>query len=304
MKKQKPTTLSEQTTEQTTAPIMNEQPNAEQTTPTEVVDPFAGLTATASTNRNSKKLPFTQALQDKARGLAIELIDTAKGHPTLAPLANSMLRDKTPEALHAFIKAGIDQDDLYNAAFIVLADCPTDDLPKMLESQRSNRSKAKKTGLTAMTQVVTYVSSMVAELMIRFMTGKAYAVGGGKLETDHAKLAADKEMLTKRINSLASKQSRLRPLAQYDAAAATKLAEVEAELAELRAMRPGKSKTTVKSVSVDQVKAAISSGAIDQATLQALLDMMKANGQTEQAEQAEEQAEAQTEQALPNELGA
>ena len=186
-----------------------------------------------------------------------------------------MLQDRTPESLLAFITTGLTSEDLTQAA-TVLDGCPEDDLPKMLESQRSNRSKAKRTGLTAMPKVIDYVSSMVAELLIREKTGKAYNAAGTKLATDHEALAADQDLLTRKINSLASKKSRLNKLAAYDDKAKAELAEVEAELQELRALRPTKTKKTVKSVKLDDLKAGLAAGSISTEDLQALLEMVKA----------------------------
>lgn len=231
--------------------------NTKNNQPTEiaVVNPFESLTAVSTTSAGTRKLAYTGVLQDKARAMTTDLIRRAGGDAQLAPMANAMLEDKTPESLLAFINAGIDAGTMTQAS-LVLDGCPEDDLPKMLESQRSNRSKAKRTGLTAMPKVIDYVASMVGELLIRERTGKAYATTG-KLPTDHDELAADQETLVKRINSLASKKSRLTKLAAYDAKAKAELDEVEAELQELRALRPNKTKMTVKSIKLDDVKAAL-----------------------------------------------
>lgn len=225
------------------------------TTEATVINPFESLSAVSAGQAGTRKLAYTGVLQDKARSLTTELIRKAGGDAKLAPLANAMLADKTPESLLAFITEGIPSEQMTEASK-VLDGCPDDDLPKMLESQRSNRSKAKRTGLVAMPKVIDYVASMVGELLIRERTGKAYA-STGKLPTDHDELAADQETLVKRINSLASKKSRLTKLAAYDAKAKAELDAVEAELQELRALRPNKTKTTVKSIKLDDVKAAL-----------------------------------------------
>ena len=251
----------------------NNTKKSNKSTETPVVNPFESLAAVTTTQSGTRKLAFTGVLQDKARAMTTDLIRRAGGDAELAPLANQMLKDKTPESLLAFITKGIGAADLTEAAK-VLDGCPEDDLPKMLESQRSNRSKAKRTGLAAMPKVIDYVASMVGELLIREKTGKAYAATG-KLETDHEALAADQDQLVKRINSLASKKSRLTKLAAYDATAKSELEAVEAELQELRALRPNKTKTTVKSVSITDVKAALA--AMSDEEKASLLALMQAN---------------------------
>jgi len=245
-----------------------------ETVQTVVANPFTELMASA-TSTGTRKLAYTTALQDKARELAVGLIRATENNPTLAGLATAMLQDKTPDSLLAFITTGLTSEDIKQAS-TVLDGCPDDDLPKMLESQRSNRSKAKRTGLTAMPKVIDYVTSMIAELLIRERTGKAYNATGTKLPTDHDALAADQETLVKRINSLASKKSRLTKLATYDAKAKAELDEVEAELQELRALRPTKTRKTVKSVKLDDLKAGLAAGSISAEDLQALLTAMKA----------------------------
>lgn len=260
----------------TTTNTKTNQPIAIEAQPAEttVVNPFENLTAVTTTQSGTRKLAYTAVLQDKARAMTTDLIRRAGGDATLAPLANAMLADKTPESLLAFINAGIDAESM-SAAALVLDGCPADDLPKMLESQRSNRSKAKRTGLTAMPKVIDYVASMVGELLIRERTGKAYSTTG-KLPTDHDTLAADQDALVKRINSLASKKSRLVKLAAYDTAAKAELDAVEAELQDLRALRPNKSKTVVKSIKLDDVKAALAAMSEEEkASLLALMQQAK-----------------------------
>lgn len=242
--------------------------------PETITNPFDGLTATTTTT-STRKLAFTSVLQDKARSLSTELIRKAGGNPELAPLASTMLEAKTPESLLAFINAGIDAQTMAEASR-VLDGCPEDDLPKMLESQRSNRSKAKRTGLVSMPKLIDYVASMVGELLIREKTGKAYNANAGKLETDHLVLAQDSELLTKRINSLASKKSRLTKLATYDEDAKKELDAVERELHELRALRPNKTHTTVKSVSLTDLKQALAN--MSEAERASLLEAMQSIG--------------------------
>lgn len=112
---------------------------------------------------------------------------------------------------------------------------------------------------------MTYISSMYAELMIRAITGKTYAGShdAGTLDVDSLK--NDQEALRRKINSLASKKSRLTKLAQYDEHAKAELEETEAQLAELRTYRPAASTSVIKAVSVAELKKALLS--LDRADL-------------------------------------
>lgn len=206
----------------------------------------------------TRRLDYTPALQEKARARAVELIKTVGAErQDLADQANAMMDSGNPADLIALIEAVYDHDTIVADA-AVLDGCPDDDLPKMLESQRSNRSKAKRAGLRAkLHNTVAYISAMYAELLIREKTGKVYN-GTTTIELDMDALANDQEALKRKINSLASKKSRLSKVAQYDAAAKAELDQVEADLASLRALRPNPVKTAVKSITADELRKALS----------------------------------------------
>ena len=213
---------------------------------------------------STRRLDYTPALQEKARGMALDYIKTvsekAGEDADLATRTNTMLDSGDAGLLFSELTGFFGQDTLHEAAQVLLG-CAEDDLPKMLESQRSNRSKAKKAGVRAkMTTCVAYIAAGLGEMFIRDAMGKPYA-GAGRPETlDHEALAGDPEALRRRINSLASKKSRLGKLADYDEKAKAELAETEAELAELRALRPEKTKTVVsKSAQLATVREALRS---------------------------------------------
>ena len=93
-------------------------------------------------------------------------------------------------------------------------------------------------------------------------------------ELDTDALSGDPEALRRRINSLASKKSRLTKLADYDEKARAELDEVETQLAELRGMRPEKTKTAVtKSVQLKAVREALQSLSAEE--LEALPEAMR-----------------------------
>lgn len=224
---------------------------------------FAEDVSTMSST-NTRRLDYTPVLQEKARSMALEYIKTvsekAGEDADLAVRTNTMLDSGDAGLLFAELTSFFGEEALHEAAQVLLG-CSEDDLPKMLESQRSNRSKAKKTGVRAkMTTCVAYLTAGIGEMLIRDAMGKPYA-GTGRPETlDHAALAGDPEALRRRINSLASKKSRLTKLAAFDEKAKVELTETETELAELRALRPEKTKTVVsKSAQLATIREALKS---------------------------------------------
>lgn len=125
----------------------------------------------------------------------------------------------------------------------ILKGLTDDELKRLLESRRSQRSKSKATGLTTTLDVRTYISAGIAEVIVRQAMGTEYADAASRIQVD----ASDPDTVTRRIKSLQSKQSRLRKLAEYDDAAAESLSEVVAEIDELRAMLPTRVKTKKQS---------------------------------------------------------
>ena len=244
------------------------------TTEATTINPFNNLEAVV-TKQTSRKLAYTNQLQATARARAIELTKACTD-PERATKANTMLATGNVDILLGLIyDMFTDETIRQDAAFMEPA--TSDELAKMLESQRSNRSKAKRSGLTAMTNVLGFISAMYAELMIRSVSGKAYNASGNKLTDDRTELAADSALLTKKINSLASKKSRLSKLAIYDESAKTELEQVESELKELRALRPERTRTAVKSKLQDEVRAALASLKESDMTPE-LLELMKKLG--------------------------
>lgn len=225
-------------------------------------NPFAFATEELSTSSAVRRLDYTPVLQEKARAMATELIKTVadKQDAELIAKANQMMDTGSAETLFGLVQDVFGDERIVEASQVLLG-CAEDDMPKMLESQRSNRSKAKKAGIRSkMTNCVTYVSAGIAEMLLRQAMGKPYHGTGRTTELDTEALTGDPEALRRRINSLASKKSRLSKLADYDVKARAELDEVEAQLAELRGLRPEKSKTVVaKSVQLKAVREALQS---------------------------------------------
>ena len=78
----------------------------------------------------------------------------------------------------------------------------------MLESRRSDRSKAKKAGLTTLDTIRRYISAWIAELVIRAASGKAYKAPSTGFSVE-AMDGADRDAITRKIKSLQSKKCRL-----------------------------------------------------------------------------------------------
>lgn len=107
-------------------------------------NPFEALTS-QNTSGAVRRLDYTPALQEKAR---VRALDICKSKMTAeqAAQANTMMDSGNPTDLLALIAMFYDDEQIVTDAHAVLDGCTPDDLPKMLESQRSNRSKAKSLG--------------------------------------------------------------------------------------------------------------------------------------------------------------
>lgn len=163
---------------------------------------------------------------------------------------------------------------------VFLKDCNTTELDRLLESRRSDRSKARKAGLT--TCFPRFLADVVAEMAIRLASGKAYAVSStGHGTIDIEALAADQVALNKKIRSLQSRISVLRSKGQYAPADWEGFKQIEAlkqTVDELMAHRISTSNRTTKTV-VDKraVATAISNMSADElAELQAKIAEMQA----------------------------
>lgn len=241
---------------------------------TTTINPFEFV---ETAENKTRRLDFTPALQEKARARAVELIKTVGAErQDLADLANAMMDSGNPADLLTLINSIYDHETIVADA-AVLDGCSEEDLAKMLESQRSNRSKAKRAGLRAkLANTVAYISAMYAEMLIREKTGKVYN-GSTAIELDMDALANDPEALKRKINSLASKKSRLAKVAQYDETAKAELDQVEADLASLRALRPAPTRTAVKSITTDELRKALAMLNPDEVPAE-VLELMKKIG--------------------------
>ena len=113
-------------------------------------NPFAFATEELSASTAVRRLDYTPALQEKARAMATELIKTVadRQDAELIEKANQMMDTGDAATLFDLVQDVFGDDRLVEASQVLLG-CAEDDMPKMLESQRSNRSKAKKAGIRA-----------------------------------------------------------------------------------------------------------------------------------------------------------
>lgn len=225
------------------------------------VNPFVFENGTVE--NGVRKLDHTSALIGLANTRATDLMKSVSTDRTdLIDLANRMMDNGDRDDLVQLIKSVYDDGQIATDATEALTGADDNELDKLLESRRSDRSKAKNKGIKSNVSVCkTYISAMYAELMIRSMTGKPLSDSNKSVDIDYDALGADMDALTKKVKSLQTKKCRLTKLANYDQTAREELQKTNEEIARLNALRPSTrstSKTAVKSISVDTLRDALS----------------------------------------------
>lgn len=222
-----------------------------------VPQPFVFDNVSNATTSESRKLDFTPVLINTANTRATELMSIVAKKPELHILANKAIDNGEPQDLINLINAVFNDEKIREDAKI-LEGCDDNQLGRLLESRRSDRSKAKAKGPRSSVQVCrTYIATMYAELMIRSFWHKPYTGQLGSTMIDIDALAGDQDAISRKVKSLQSKKSRLTKLAGYDAEAKAELKEVIDEIARLNELRPTvrtTSKVVVKDLSVDQLR--------------------------------------------------
>lgn len=194
---------------------------------------FTGTIAEKATGRT---IPGSQELIAKCNELALDAIKKAPEDPEIGKLA-AAVQSGDHAALEAFVEKAIEIPDKS-----MLDGATEDELSRLLESRRSDRSKAKKSGLTTLDSIRRYISAWIAELVIRAASGKAYkAPSSGQLGDFES---TDRDEITKKIKSLQSKKCRLNQAYRTVVAAgidspelSKQIEEIEAEITRLNAMR-------------------------------------------------------------------
>lgn len=236
--------------------MANKKTNTMENTTVEMANPFTlgEATATVATGRS---IPGAVELIAQCNSIALDAIKKATTDPEVGKLAAAMQTGGMTE-LQAFVDSTCEVPSTE-----VIADCSDEELSRMLESRRSDRSKAKKGGLSTIDNIRRYVSAWIAELVIRQASGKAYKAPGtselGSFES------TDYDLITRKIKSLQSKKCRLSAVLKYgyNEAVEAEVQSIQAEIDRLNEMRGAKprvkSTETVKSMDLDSLRAAIGS---------------------------------------------
>lgn len=222
-------------------------------------NPFDNLTTTQGDSTQSRKLDLTPALITTANTRAVELRRIVSEKPELYPLANKMIQDGQVQDLIELIHA-VFSEEVIQADAQILSGADDDQFSRLLESRRSDRSKAKSKGIsTNNAACMTYISAMYAELMIRSAWNKPYTGVNNSANIDLDALKDDRAALNRKVKSLQSKKCRLAKIAKYDASAQAELDAVEADIEKLNQFRgtTTSSKTVIKSADVDSVREAL-----------------------------------------------
>ena len=240
-----------------------------------------GGNTTTSTGRGiNGAIELNNYAQSEARRLIDAAMDkvkeeAAEGLTTTKDMIDEALDSGTYSSACNLIEAVIGTPQC-----CALAECTDDELSRLLESRRSDRSKTKKKGLrTNVAVMLTYFAAVIAEMAIRAASGKEYVAQSANT-IDVEALALDQEALNKKIRSLQSKQSNLRRALKYipadtDAPERDELKKVQAQIEELQSKRTSTVKTvTTKVPSAEVLKKAIA--AMSEEEKKALMEQLQA----------------------------
>lgn len=184
---------------------------------------FTGTSAQAVTGRT---IPGSQELISTCNTLALDAIKLASTDPEIGKLA-AAVQSGDHEALVAFVDKAVEVPDKS-----MLDGATEDELSRLLESRRSDRSKAKKAGLTTLDTIRRYISAWIAELVIRAASGKAYKAPSTGFSVEDMD-GADRDTITKKIKSLQSKRCRLNQAYRAIVAAGAQNAELKNQIDQL-----------------------------------------------------------------------
>ena len=175
-----------------------------------------------------RAIPGSQELISTCNTLALDAIKLASTDPEIGKLA-AAVQSGDHEALVAFVDKAVEVPDKS-----MLDGATEDELSRLLESRRSDRSKAKKAGLTTLDTIRRYISAWIAELVIRAATGKAYKAPSTGFSVEDMD-GADRDTITRKIKSLQSKKCRLSQAYRAIVAAGAQNAELKDQIDQLDA---------------------------------------------------------------------
>lgn len=190
------------------------------------------FTDKAVTN-GKNQIEYTAALNSLSRTRAQEAMRVASTDPELFEIANAVIDNGNPTQLFDFLEQtvgyNVDED------VKVLVGATDDELSRLLESRRSDRSKSKaKNPRSSVAVCMNYLGAGYAEMLVRKAWNKPYNETSGGMEVD----VADAEALKNKVKSLQSKKSRLSALVNAGAVdRQSDLDEVIAEIERLNSFR-------------------------------------------------------------------
>ena len=224
-------------------------------------NPFEFINEGNENDTNSRKLELTPVLINTSNARAVELMRTVGQEAKFHDLANKMLDELEPTDLIELIEQVFGQE-VIKADSKILEGADDEQLSRLLESRRSDRSKSKSKGPRLNVAVCqSYISAMYAELLVREYWNKPYVSTSANIELDYDELAKDQDALNKKIRSLQSKKCRLNKTAPFVESDANQLEEVLSEIDRLKSLRVGtervSTKTIIKNASVDELRKAL-----------------------------------------------
>lgn len=241
--------MKKQNTTNTTKNIKNEAVETQQAEQAQVTG--ASLFQTVASSTAGRSIPGAIELQQFSQTIANEIFASiskstdAELIASIQPILASGDYANTCELIGKFYDDATIAD---KTSF--LKSCSSTELDRLLESRRSDRSKARKAGLAQ--NFPRFLADVIAEKAIRLTSGKQYnQSGAGTTAIDVEALAADQVALNKKIRSLQSRISVLRSKLQYapaDHPGHAEIARLQEQVRELQAHRV--STTSHKTVAV------------------------------------------------------
>lgn len=205
---------------------------------------------------DTRKMAWTDTLISLSTTRAIDLIkNQAKQHPELTDSVKKVLTNGEATDLFDLLNKYYAEQITTDSECLVGANA--DELSRLLESRRSERSVAKRAGIQkTVINCSKFFAAGYAELMIRNKMNKPYS-STSSVDVDESDLDA----VGRKIKSLQSKKSRLSKLAAYDPAAKAELSEVIKEIDRLNSFRPTSSgvssSSVLKNINVDELRAVL-----------------------------------------------
>lgn len=220
-----------------------------------VNNPFEQL-ETTTTSPKARTIAVTPQLNGIAQTRAVEFIKLGSTFPERA---NKVVAGDTAE-LHALLVENFESQ--IDADSQILKGLDDDVLDRLLESRRSDRSKAR-SKTNQMDGLLKFVSAMYAELMIRNITGKPFSGSSSDVLDE-----ADNDAVSRKIKSLQSKACRLRKTAPFVPDDQVELDLVQNEIDRLNSIRGVTTTKLKEKIDIGAIKQALESLPDDQMTEQ------------------------------------